>query len=51
MAAKNTRNNLIWMKLGTRETPRSKMKTGGSNMVRTQVRSKKKEKSINKIKK
>ena len=33
MAAKNTRNDLIWMKLGTRGTERSKMKNGGSNMV------------------
>ena len=33
MAAKNTRNDLIWMKLGTRRTQRSKMESGGSNMV------------------
>ena len=33
MAAKNTRNDLIWMKLGTRETQRSKMKNSRSNMA------------------
>ena len=33
MAAKNTRTNLIWMKLGTRGTQRSKIKNSRSNMV------------------
>ena len=33
MAAKNTRNDLNQMKLGTRGTQRSKMKNGGFNMV------------------
>ena len=33
MAAKNTRIDLIWMKLGTRGTQRSKIKKSRSNMV------------------
>ena len=33
MAAKNTRNDLIWMKLSTRGTQRSKIKNRPSNMV------------------
>ena len=33
MAAKNTRNDLIWMKLGIRGTQRSKIKNSRSNMV------------------
>ena len=33
MAAKDTRNDLIWMKFGTRETQRSKIKNSRSNMV------------------
>ena len=33
MAAKNTRNYLIYIKLGTRGTQRSKIKKNRSNMV------------------
>ena len=33
MAAKNTRTDLIWMKLGTRGTQHSKMKNSRFNMV------------------
>ena len=33
IAAKNTRNDLIWMKLGTRETQSSKIKNSRSNIV------------------
>ena len=33
MATKNTRNDLIWMKLGTRGTQRSKINNSRSNMV------------------
>ena len=34
MAAKNTRNDLIWMKLGTRGTQRSKIKNSVLDKIR-----------------